>query len=111
MRVGNKHDQRFGVCDYGNEMEAATEMQGMAMGLLAYGREEGFRLYCASCARFEELQTTALDEVTFWVGFRNRYLPPARERLGPALAAKAEAEGRSMGWQRALAYAFELAGK
>jgi len=69
--------------DYGNEMEAATEMQGMAFGLLGCAREEeGFRLYAASCARYEELQTTALDEVAFWVGFRDRYLPPARERLG-----------------------------
>jgi hypothetical protein len=61
--------------------------------------------------RYEELQTTALDEVAFWVGFRERYLPPARERLGAALAERAEAEGRSMGWQRALAYTFEIAGK
>jgi hypothetical protein len=37
--------------DYGNEMEAATEMQGMAFGLLGCARdEEGFRLYAASCA-------------------------------------------------------------
>ena len=99
--------------DYGNDMEAATEMQGMAFGLLGCGREEdGFRFYAASCARYEELQSTALDEVAFWVGFRERYLLPARERLGVALAQNSEAEGRSMGWQRALAYAFELgAGK
>ncbi|PYK59372.1 MAG: hypothetical protein DME43_09025, partial [Verrucomicrobia bacterium] len=52
--------------DYGNEMEAATEMQGMAMGLIGSGRaEEGFRLYGASCARFAELQTTMVDEVAF----------------------------------------------
>jgi tetratricopeptide (TPR) repeat protein len=95
--------------DYGNDMEAATEMQGMAFGLLGCGREEdGFRFYAASCARYEELQSTALDEVAFWVGFRERYLLPARERLGVALAQNSEAEGRSMGWQRALAYAFEL---
>ena len=95
--------------DYGNEMEAATEMQGMAMGLMGSGREEeGFRLYGASNARFAELQTTMLDEVAFWVKFRERYLPPARERIGPA-ADKAEAEGRSMAWKRALGYAFDAA--
>ena len=98
--------------DYGNEMEAAVEMQGMAVSLLGSGREEeGFRLYAASCARFAELQTTALDEVAFWVGLRDRYVPPARQRVGAAAADKAEAEGRSMDWKRALAYAFEVAGK
>ena len=96
--------------DYGNEMEAATEMQGMAMGLMGSGRaEEGFRLYGASCARFAELQTTMVDEVAFWVKFRERYLPPARERIGAAAAEKAQKEGRSMGWEQALTYAYELA--
>src|SRR6266480_1801297 len=96
--------------DYGNEMEAATEMQGMAMGLIGSGRaEEGFRLYGASCARFAELQTTMVDEVAFWVKFRERYLPPARERIGAAAAQKAEKEGRSMSWEQALTYAYELA--
>jgi predicted ATPase/class 3 adenylate cyclase len=96
--------------DYGNEMEAATEMQGMAMGLMGSGSDEaGLRLYGASNARFAELQTTMVDEVAFWVGFRERYVPPARERLGTAAATKAEEEGGSMSWKQALAYAFELA--
>src|SRR5205823_2891919 len=97
--------------DYGNEMEAATEMQGMAMGLMGSEREEeGFRLYGASCARLTELHTTMVDEVAFWVKFRERYLPPARERIGAAAAETAEKEGGSMRWEQALDYAFELAG-
>jgi predicted ATPase/class 3 adenylate cyclase len=96
--------------DYGNEMEAATEMQGIAMGLMGSGREkEGFRLYGASCARFAELHTTLIDEVAFWLKFRERYLPPARERIGAAAADKAEQEGHAMGWQKALTYAFAAA--
>jgi predicted ATPase len=95
--------------DYGNEMEAATEMQGMAMGLMGSGREEeGFRLYGASNARFAELQTRMLDEVKFWVGFRERYVPPARERIGAAAAEGAEQKGRALGWERALTYALQL---
>jgi len=95
--------------DYGNEMEAATEMQGMAMGLMGSGREEeGFSLYGASNARFAELQTTMVDEVAFWLKFRQRYLPPARERIGAAAADQAEESGCKMGWKRALAYAFDL---
>src|SRR5437870_7428230 len=95
--------------DYGNEMEAATEMQGMAMGLMGSGREEeGFSLYGASNARFAELQTTMVDEVAFWLEFRQRYLPPARERIGGAGADQAEESGCKMGWKRALAYAFDL---
>src|SRR5205807_2595790 len=71
--------------DYGNQTEASTEMQGMAMGLAGSGREEeALRLYRASCARNKELQTTAIDEIAFWVQLRERYLTPARERLGPS---------------------------
>jgi predicted ATPase/class 3 adenylate cyclase len=97
--------------DYGNEMEAATELQGMAMGLMGSGNEEeGFRFYGASMARFEELQTTMIDEVAFWVKFRERYLPPARESIGTAMAEKFEKEGREMGWEKALSCAFAIAG-
>jgi hypothetical protein len=103
-------DSLRAALDYGNEMEVATEMQGMAMGLAGSGREEeGFRLLGASCARLEELQTTMPDAMLFWVKFRERYFPPARERIGAEAAEKAEREGRAMGWQRAIAYALELA--
>src|SRR5205814_5094724 len=96
--------------DYGNEMEAATELQGMAFGLVGCGREpEGFLLYGASIAQFEELQTTMVDEVAFWVGFRDRYLPPGRERIGAAAAGHAEKAGRQLGWQNALTRAFSIA--
>jgi hypothetical protein len=91
-------------------MEAATEMQGMAMGLVGSGREkEGLRLDAASRDRYAELQTTALDEIAFWVKFRERYFPPARQRIGVAAAVEAEQQGHAMGWQEALAYAFAVA--
>ena len=69
------------------------------------------QLYGASCARNKELQTTAIDEVAFWVELRKRYLAPARERVGATAAERAEAEGRSMGWAQAVAHALELAEK
>jgi len=103
-------DSLRAALDYGNEMEAATEMQGVAMGLAGSGREvEGLRLFGASCARLEELQTTLMDEVAFWVKFKERYVTPARERIGANAADEAEREGRAMGWERAIAYASELA--
>jgi hypothetical protein len=43
------------------------------------------------------------------VNFKKRYITPARERIGAEAAEKAEQEGRAMGWERAIAYAFELA--
>ncbi len=43
---------------------------------------EGLRLYGAASARVAELQTTMADEVTFWMNFRERYVPPARKRIG-----------------------------
>src|SRR5438270_2924955 len=96
--------------DYGNQMEASTEMQGMAMGLAGSGREEeALRLYGASCARNKELQTTAIDEIAIWVQLRERYLTLARERLSPAAAERAETEGRAMGWPKPVTHALQLA--
>jgi tetratricopeptide (TPR) repeat protein len=96
--------------DYDNDAEAAVEMQGMAMGLAGSGREkEGFQLLGATRARMEELQSTLSDEIAFWVHFKQRYLTPARDRIGAEAADKADQQGRTMGWKRAIAYAFELA--
>ena len=82
------------------------------MGLAGSGKEqEALRLYGASCARNKELQTTATDEIAFWLELRKRYLVPARERVGATAAERAEAEGRSMGWVEAVAHALDLAEK
>ena len=82
------------------------------MGLAGSGREqEALKLYAASCAHNKELQTTAIDEIAFWCELRQRYLTPARERVGATAAERAEAEGRSMGWAQAVAHALELAQK
>src|SRR5206468_881904 len=52
-------DSLRAALDYGNQMEASTEMQGIAMGLAGSGKEqEALRLYGASCARNKELQPT-----------------------------------------------------
>jgi predicted ATPase/class 3 adenylate cyclase len=105
-------DSLRAALDYGNDMEAAVEMQGVAMGLAGSGKEgEGVRLFGAASALLEELQSTLSDEIAFWVQFKQRYFMPARERLGAAVAEKAEREGRAMGWKRAIAYAFELAAR
>jgi tetratricopeptide (TPR) repeat protein len=97
--------------DYGNEVEAAVEIQGMAMGLAGSGHEQdGFRLFGASIARLAEFQVTVFDEIAFWQELQRRYLAPARDRIGKAVAENAEADGRAMGWQQAVAYAFELSG-
>jgi len=92
--------------DYGNEMEAACEMQGIAMALAGSGHEEeGLRLYGATCAQLERLQTTMLDEIAFWVNFKEQYLESARKRIGTAAAKKAHEKGCAMDWQDALAFA------
>ena len=65
--------------DDGNEMEAATEMEGMAMGLAGSGQDEkALRLHGASSARNKELHTTAEDQIAFWIELRERYLTPAQ---------------------------------
>jgi hypothetical protein len=103
-------DSLRAALDYGNQMEASTEMQGIAMGLAGSGREqEALQLYAASCVRNKELQTTATDEIAFWLELRKRYLTPARERVATAAAERAETKGRSMGWPQAVAHALELA--
>jgi predicted ATPase/class 3 adenylate cyclase len=110
--IGLYGDSLRAALDYGNDMEAACEMQGVAMGLAGSGKEaEGLRLFGAACALLEELQSTLLDEIVFWVNFKKRYIAPARERMGADAADKAEREGRAIGWKRAVAYAFELAAR
>ncbi|HJT80335.1 MAG TPA: tetratricopeptide repeat protein [Chthoniobacterales bacterium] len=110
--VGIYAESLRAALDYGNEMEVAIEMQGMSMGLAGSGKEvEALQLYGASCARNDELQTSAADEIAFWVELRRRYLSPARDRLGKVAADKAEAEGRAMVWERAVAFAFECSRK
>ena len=80
--------------DYGNQMEASTEMQGMAMGLAGSGKEEeALRLYGASCARNEECRPLRSMRSLFGCSSRKRYLTHARERLGSAAAERAERKG------------------
>ncbi len=43
-----------------------------SLGPERIAKEKGFFLYGASCARFDELQTTMIDEIAFWVKFRER---------------------------------------
>src|SRR5438874_7229157 len=79
---------------------------GIAMALAGSGHEEeGLRLYGATCAQLERLQTTMLDEIAFWVNFKEQYLESARKRIGTAAAKKAHEKGCAMDWQDALAFA------
>ncbi|MEK6720814.1 MAG: tetratricopeptide repeat protein [Chloroflexota bacterium] len=91
--------------DYGNVAEAGNEMEGLAMALAAQGRaEQAIRLGAAALAQMNALGFD-LSGVDFWTNLKNRYLGPARATLGEPAAAAIDTEGRSMGWEAALAEA------
>jgi len=68
-----------------------------------------FAVFARASARSDELQTTALGDLVFWVTLRNRCMLSARELIGNAAADRAEQEGHARGWEHALVDAFELA--
>jgi hypothetical protein len=92
---------------YGNRMEAVFELEGGAMSLAGLGRDtKAMRLLGAALAEREARRNTVTME--FWERLKERYLPPAELRLGRAVAEREKDVGRAMGWDAAVAYAYDL---
>jgi predicted ATPase len=89
-------------------LQLVIEMQGIAMSVAGQGRhEKGLRLFGASMAKFEELgaQMVQLD---FWITCINRTIGKAMETVGAEKAQSLNLEGRQMGFERAIEYAFDV---
>lgn len=90
-----------------NTLQAAIEMQGVAMSVAGQGRlEKGLRLFGAALGKWEELGAHMV-KLDFWVTCIQRTIGKAIEAVGPERALVLDGEGRRMGWERALEYAFD----
>lgn len=95
--------------EIGAALQADIELQGMAMSLAGQGRhEKGLRLFGAAMAEFEEIGAE-LVTIPFWITLINRTLGKSMEILGPEKSQSLDLEGRQMGFEKALEYAFDIA--
>jgi non-specific serine/threonine protein kinase len=93
---------------YQNTLQAVIEMQGVAMSVAGQGRhDKGLRLFGASMAKFEEVGAQ-LVKLNFWLTCIQRTIGKSMESVGPERAQLLDGEGRRMGWERALEYAFDV---
>jgi non-specific serine/threonine protein kinase len=108
-----KGERRYGkallaALDLGDIWEAAVEMQGMAMCIAGQSRAlKAFRLNGAALAKFDEF-VISIPYIRFWHESLAKYLGQARKKLGEKAAAKAEAEGKKMGFENAVKYALDF---
>ena len=106
-------ERRYGkallaALDLGDIWQAAAEMQGMAMCIAGQSRAlKAFRLNSAALAKFDEL-VVSIPYIRFWHESLSKYLGKARKKLGEKAAAKAEAEGKKMGFENAVKFALDF---
>jgi predicted ATPase/predicted Ser/Thr protein kinase len=92
----------------GDTLQAAAEMQGMAMCIAGQSRGiKAFRLNGAAEAKWEEV-AISIPYLRFWHESLKKYLGQAREKIGDKAAAEADAEGRKMGFENAVKYALDF---
>lgn len=94
--------------ELGAVLQADIELQGMAMSVAGQGRhEKGLRLFGATMAKFEEIGAE-LVSIEFWMICINRTIGKSIEILGPEKAQALDLEGRQMGFDEALEYAYNV---
>ena len=90
----------------GDRLEIGFEIQGVAMSLSGLGEHQrAATLGAAVDAEFARLGADA--DVRFWNALLERYLGGARAALGPLEAGRAEAKGRAMPLDEAIAGALD----
>ncbi len=92
----------------GSVLQVGAQLQGMAMSVAGQGRhEKGLRLFGASIAKLEELgaEFSALDSLTTRI---NRTVRKSIEILGAEKSQSLDLEGRQMGFEQAIEYAFDI---
>jgi len=94
--------------EMGMTLQADLELQGMAMSVAGQGRyEKAIRLFGAAMAKFEEFGAE-LVTLDFWITCINRTIGKAIEAVGPEKAQELDQEGRQMGFEEALEYAYDV---
>ena len=92
---------------YGDRIESVFELEGCAMSLAGLGREiKAMRLLGAGQAE-RDAQKNQFT-MAFWEALKERYLTPASARLGADRVQGEKDAGRAMGWDAAVAYAYDV---
>jgi len=93
----------------GDRLETSFEVQGVAMSLAGLGRPaEALRLAAAAVAEQERIGTDV--HMRFWDALLERHLGAARRSLAAEAAGRAEAEGRMLPFESAVAQALAVEG-
>ncbi len=92
----------------GSILQADIELQGVAMAVSGQGRhEKGLRLFGAAIGKFEEIGAELIS-LNFWMTCINNTVGKAIEAVGPEKAKALDLEGRQMGFEEALEYAYDV---
>ena len=97
-------DSLRAAIDAGDPTEMCFEIEGIAMALAGQGRDRK-AMVLVGALKAEREQLGVDFHVRFWDALIDRFLTPARERLGSGAVAAAEREGRAMGFRPAIDYA------
>jgi non-specific serine/threonine protein kinase len=94
--------------ELGSALQVDIELQGMAMSIAGQGRhEKALQIFGAAIGKFEEIGAE-LVALNFWMTCINRTVGKSIEILGPEKAEILNQEGRKMGFEKAIEYAFDL---
>jgi len=97
-------DSLRAAIDAGDPSEMCFEIDGIAMALAGQGRDRKAMVLVGALKA--ERERLGVDfHVRFWDALIDRFLTPARARLGPEAATAAEREGRAMGFRPGIDYA------
>jgi hypothetical protein len=93
---------------YGNILDSAFELQGIAFALSGQSRlAKAIRLDAAAREKARNLGTNTYGLIKFYDELIDIYIGGARAKLGEELTRKHEEEGTSMGFEAAVEYALE----
>ena len=92
---------------YGDRVEIAFEIEGVAMSLAGMGRDSKALCLAAAVTAAKDFQGLNLT-IAFWSELKRRYLDPAEIRIGHDQAAKLKQEGAKMSLESAAQYALDM---
>ena len=94
----------------GNVMYAATDIQGVGFAVAGQGRwAKAIRLDAAAREKYSELGLVIDGMLGFWDEWIESYIERAKKEVGEERARQYINEGKSMGFEKAVEYALDLA--
>jgi len=107
-------ERRYGLgvslaVKYGNDWIAFADMQGVAFALSGQRRwKKSLRLNAASVEKSRTMGVSLYGMLEFWDEWIYTYIGGAKKEVGEELAKQYEAEGITMGFEKAVEYALDF---